>query len=322
MRNAVIKCAKLDDNASITDIRDTYMEMYEAAKEYEKEKTTGLFKTDSPEGKQRINVAQAIKDAASAYGNKLDTVTGDFSEQLDPIWEVSARNQVKIKELQANAPVRAQENAPQQQNIPNPELQVQTEVQVGYEAKKEQPEQKAQTFEMEHANDMQYQAKKEKPSDQWVISHEQQATIPGKKEEQPEKQDTLKVAKAEEFSFSGNKAPEEKKSVQPELKVENQQKNEPQKEEPKKEEPQKDEYQKAVNRPGWGKNHYFYESRPNPNGSGERRKTNLNGLEEKGKKERIDYSKLRAEKNSQVELKGKEAAENVPVNNTNTIKAK
>ena len=327
MRNAVIKCAKLDDNASITDIRDAYMEMYEAAKEYEKEKITGLFKTDSPEGKQRINVAQAIKDAASAYGNKLDTVTGDFSEQLDPIWEVSARNQVKIKELQANAPVRAQENAPQQQNIPNPELQVQTKVQVGYEAKKDQLEQKAQTFEMEHANDMQYQAKKEKPSDQWVISHEQQATIPGKKEEQPEKQDTLKVAKAEEFSFSGNKAPEEKKSAQSELKVENQQKNEPKKEEPKKEEPkkeepkkeepQKDEYQKAVNRPGWGKNHYFYESRPNPNG-GERRKTNLSGLEEK--KERTDYSKLRAEKNNPVEQKGKDAAENPPVNNSNGLK--
>ena len=195
-------------------------------------------------------------------------------------------------------------------------------MQVGYEARKDQPEQKAQAFEMEHANDMQYQAKKEKPSDQWVISHEQQTTISGKKEEQPAPEDKLKIGRAEEFSVIAEKAPEEKKSAQPELKVENQQKNEPKKEEPKKEEPkkeepQKDEYQKAVNLPGWGKNNYFYESRPNPNG-GERRKINLSGLEEK--KERTDYSKLRAEKNNPVEQKGKDAAENAPVNNSNGLK--
>ncbi len=321
--------------------------------------------------------AEAISTKHPDYANVLSSHTEDIAKR-NLHWTEYPKDVV----LQANAPVRAQENAPQQQNIqnqqpqvqvaegprvenlreqpkpekkeqelqvdkgpkveelqgqPKPEkkVQVQTEVQVGYEVKKDQQEQKAQAFEMEHANDMQYQAKKEKPSDQWVISHEQQATIPGKKEEQPEKQDTLKVAKAEEFSFSGNKAPEEKKSAQPELKVEKQQKNEPQKEEPKKEEPkkeepkkeepkkeepQKDEYQKAVNRPGWGKNNYFYESRPNPNGSGKRRKTNLNGLEEK--KERTDYSKLRAEKNNPVKQKDKDAAENVPVNNTNTIKAK
>ncbi|MBR6849280.1 MAG: hypothetical protein IKM88_03485, partial [Lachnospiraceae bacterium] len=95
------------------------------------------------------------------------------------------------------------------------------------------------------------------------------------------------------------------------------------KEEAQKEEPQKNaSIRKAENVEGWGRNHYFYESKPRANGSGERRKINLDGLEEKGKKERIDYSKLRAEKNSQVELKGKEAAEDVPVNNTNTIKAK
>ena len=328
MRNAVTNCAKLDDNASISDIRDAYREMHAAAQDYVKEKTTGLFKTDSSEGMQRIAVARAIMDAASAYEYKLDTVTGNFSEQLDPIWEVSARNRVKISELQADGPVRAQENDPLQQNIQNP----QSEVQVGYGAKKAETEQKAQAFAMEHGEGMQYQAKKDKPAEQWGISNEQQTTIPGKKEADSTSRNTLQAGKSEEFSIIGGKVTEEKKPARPELKVESlqnaqnendRQKNEPKKEEAQKEEPQKNaSIRKAENVEGWGRNHYFYESKPRANGSGERRKINLDGLEEKGKKERIDYSKLRAEKNSQVELKGKEAAEDVPVNNTNTIKAK
>ncbi|MCR4584928.1 MAG: hypothetical protein K5686_04320 [Lachnospiraceae bacterium] len=125
------------------------------------------------------------------------------------------------------------------------------------------------------------------------------------KEELQQKKETLE----EEYTKYGGrlKKKEEKEKEEDGIKDE---KEHEKKEENKKEEPEKEEepYRMAVNREGWGKEHFIYESKYS-------KKTNVENLIEEEKKEnnkdskrkeKPDYSKLRISRGSSFEIKGEE----------------
>ena len=312
MRDAVKKVSELGDSNSISEIRAAYQEMQDAAEHYVKVRTTGLFKTSSKDGLQRIDVAESIGDLAEKILGQEAMDPKGISERHDPIWDVRMKNQAglsEMSEMRSKLPALEQElnEAAIRQVLAEDRQEQAKQEEAKKEEKKKEEKKKEEVKGEEKKEDAKENNEKkesnEAPKKDAVLQEDVAARL-----EVPA--DAPKKAEPKEAAGSG--AQEWSISRGDTVEYHPGQKGQPSaathEDKAKQKAPQEainapvdPEKRVAVNVEGWGKSSFFYESKPV---KGERKKTDFTSLVQEGKKDapkKPDYKNLRNEKKLEQE---------------------